>query len=170
MKLSPESRCCGTTPVASTGTDPDGREWAELKCFACGAFVSRVKTGARWDVELSKEWSTMIREQRESTKDAHTSAAARDEEPAQLVHGWHCNKCGSGADTTWAQYKAAHAPYDAPPGFLRWLRVASHDGKHTHSGLGTREGVAAMLAAWQAGAAAGRDTDHWSGGGVRWML
>jgi len=55
------------------------------------------------------------------------------------------------ADTTWAQYKAAYAPYDAPPGFLRWLRNETDNGARVAGSFATRDGVLALLAAWQAG-------------------
>lgn len=54
--------------------------------------------------------------------------------------------------TTWDAYRAQHVPHDAPPGFLRWLRVATCDGKYTAEHFGSTAGVLALLAAWQAGA------------------
>lgn len=56
------------------------------------------------------------------------------------------------SDATWGAYRATYVHADAPPGFLRWLRVATNDGQWTHGQYGSTDGVRALLAAWQDGA------------------
>lgn len=49
----------------------------------------------------------------------------------------------------------------APPGFVRWLADATLDWTQRSGVFATREGVAALLAAWQAGRAAEKDGGFW---------